>query len=297
MRADQTMATAQATAQVVRETFEVIAADGVKIFVAEKYVPSMENKKAVLLLHPGNGLGHVFWDLPLPGYSVMDYLAEHGFRVFGLDSRGFGNSDHPQRVTYEGCSRDVEAVVQHIKNKYGYSKVNLIASSHGATVASYFVGENQDSVERLVLIGYQYKKRPAGEKAQQAIVDLVNKGVFYVHEKPSLEPGPEVYDAPPEMLRLYHDLIKEKNPTRTITIRTDEAGRETGAANIPHIRVPTLIIRGDHDTNLQGDNLQCFKDIEAREKAYLEIGNAGHSSVRGRTHMVLFRALLGWLSD
>lgn len=148
-----------------------------------------------------------------------------------------------------------------------------------------------------MLIGYQYKKRAGGEKAQQAVVDLVNKGVFYVHEKPSLEPGPEIYDSPPEVLQLYHDLIKQKNPTRTITIRTDEAGRDAGAANIPHLRVPTLIIRGDHDINSQDDNLQCFRDIEAREKAYLEIGNAGHSSAREKTRMVLFRAILGWLTD
>ena len=279
-----------------RETFEVTADDGVKIFGSEKYVAGMDIKGTVLLLHPMNALGHIYWDIPMEGYNFMDYLARRGFRAIGMDFRGYGDSEKPEWVTWEGCSKDIEAVVTHIKNKYGISKLHVVATSFGATSVAYFLGNNQDSIDRLVMSGYMYKQMPGGPIADR-MKELIDKGKHYVHEKPSLEPGPELYDAEPELMAVWSGLTKEKNPTRPITHFLDPEGREKAASHIPLIKVPTLFIRGDHDLNKQDDNLQSFKDCGAQEKAFMEVGNIGHSLWRDKMHMVVYRAIIGWLSD
>lgn len=241
----------------------------------------------------------MYWDLPLEDYSFMDYFARRGFRVVALDYRGFGDSDHPEWVTYEGCSRDVEAVVKHIKKKHGISKLYVVGTSLGSAVATYFAGKNQDSIERLVLGGfgaYRTEMTPEREKETQRVKELLSQGVRYVHDKPSLEPGPQEYDSPPEVVKLHHDLIKEKKTSQPLTIRVDDAGRDVIAANIPKIRVPTLVIRGEYDTVPQETALRCFKDLDTYEKAYFETGNAGHSQLRARVHLNFFRAVLGWIS-
>ena len=281
--------------KVVRETFEVTTDDGIRIVGSEKYLPASEPRGTVILLHPMVALGHLYWDIPFKDYSFMDYLACHNFRAVGMDFRGLGESDKPDLVTFEECSKDIEAVMAHIKKKYGLSKVHVIATSFGAMVVTFFIPDHQNSIDRLVLSDYMYKQIPGGPMVER-MKELLDKGKRYVRDKPSLEPGPELYDPEPELMAVWSKLIEEKNPSRPISTFVDTEGRMKSAENIPQIRVPTLLVRGDHDLNTQDGTLQCFQELGSEEKAFLEIGNIGHSLWRERKHRVVFRLLLGWIS-
>jgi pimeloyl-ACP methyl ester carboxylesterase len=46
---------------------------------------------AVLMIH-GSGCGYPYFDIPAPGYGMMDHLASRGCRVFAFDLPGYGNS-------------------------------------------------------------------------------------------------------------------------------------------------------------------------------------------------------------
>ena len=225
----------------------------------------------------------------------MDYLARRGFRAVGMDFRGFGGSDKPDWVTFEACSKDIEAVAAYIREKHGLSKMHVVASSFGAMAVTFFTEKHQESIDRLVLAGYMYKQLPGGPMVER-MKELVENGKYYVREKPSLEAGPELYDAEPGLLEAWAKLIEEKKPTRPITPFLDMEGRKKSPSYIPQISVPTLLVRGEHDLNSQEGILQCFKELRSKEKVFLEIGNAGHSLWREKAHRVLFMAILGWIN-
>ena len=110
--------------------FYVTTADGVSIFVREKF-RSGGDKVPVLLVH-GTWSNSSTWDFP--GRSVMDYLAERGYDVYALDLRGMGLSDHPANYLTIGLFErvgDVAAAASYIITTTGRQPV-VIGHSQGA---------------------------------------------------------------------------------------------------------------------------------------------------------------------
>ena len=110
----------------------------------------------------------------------MDHIASRGFDVYLLDLRGYGRSSRPKEmsepadrngpiVTTEVAPRDVGAVVDHILQKRGIAKVNLIGWSWGTSIMASYAAENPGKVERLVLYA------PQGVRTTPSLVQVQGK--------------------------------------------------------------------------------------------------------------------------
>ena len=74
---------------------------GIRLHVREKRPEGkkkFEDQATLLIVHGRMAPGPVAYDLPVPGYSWMDYIASRGFDVFALSIRGFGESTWPQEM-------------------------------------------------------------------------------------------------------------------------------------------------------------------------------------------------------
>ncbi|MCC8959630.1 alpha/beta fold hydrolase [Bradyrhizobium sp. Pear77] len=148
---------------------------GIELYVRNKYLASMctwQAERTVVCIHGSVYPGHAMYDIPLEGFSWMDYLAAHGYDVYVLDIRGYGRSTRPAEmlldpnhnsaiVDGETAVRDISAVVDFVLARRQISRLALIGWSWGTTLAGRYTTENLEKVERLVFLGPIWFQVPA----------------------------------------------------------------------------------------------------------------------------------------
>src|SRR5262249_57556479 len=99
-------------------------------------------------------------DVPVDGFSWMDYLAARGYDVYLLDVRGYGRSTrppemaekpdaHPPIVRSDVAIRDIGVVVDFILARRNIPRLNLIGWSWGTTTMATHPTQNPGKGERL----------------------------------------------------------------------------------------------------------------------------------------------------
>jgi pimeloyl-ACP methyl ester carboxylesterase len=152
--------------KLVSESYQIPALDsGVQLYVRNKRpaaMTSFTSERTVLFVHGSTYPSETTFDLELNGQSWMDYIAEHGYDVYLMDVRGYGRSTRPREmeepagqsgpiVHTDVAVRDFGTVVDHILQRRGISKLNLLAWSWGTIIAGAYTAQNNDKVERLAL--------------------------------------------------------------------------------------------------------------------------------------------------
>ena len=135
----------------------------------EKNAPGQkkEIQAYTLIVHGRMAPGPVAYDLPVPGYSWMDYIASRGFDVFALSIRGFGESTWPQEmltsprgkppaVPGNVAVRDIKAAVDFICEQRGVNKLSILGRSWGTTTSPAYAADNMRRVNKLVLYAPYY---------------------------------------------------------------------------------------------------------------------------------------------
>lgn len=180
---------------------DVSTAPSMRGEIAQLYVRERTRKErnvgegnVVLFIHGAGTPAEVAFDVPLEGYSWMEYLAEAGFDTFAMDTTGYGRSTRPyvmndpcnmgaaQReqlipeLAESGCEPsypyaattiasdwdDIDAVVDYLRALRGVSKVHLVAWSLGGPRAAGYASLHPEKVDRLVLLAPAYgRNRPA----------------------------------------------------------------------------------------------------------------------------------------
>lgn len=153
-------------ARTEREIFTVPAVDaGIELQVLNRRPAGQKQfaaDRVVLFVHGATFPVASAFDVDLPGGSWMDYMAQRGFDVYGVDVRGYGGSTRPAAMNGDpnasapfavtrDAVNDVGAAVRFIFKRRGIEKINLIGWSWGTTTMATFAAENTDKVLRLVL--------------------------------------------------------------------------------------------------------------------------------------------------
>lgn len=126
-----------------------------------------ENEATLLMVHGRMAPGPVAYDLPVPGYSWMDYIASRGYDVFALSIRGFGESTWPtvMRESPRGkppaipgkvAVRDIKAAIDFICERRGVNKLSILGRSWGTTTSPAYAAGNMKQVHKLVLYAPYY---------------------------------------------------------------------------------------------------------------------------------------------
>ncbi len=133
-----------------------------EILVCKEKSPSPEEGFAgVVVCLPPCIYSHKFFDCPVADYSVMDYLAARGFRIFALDPRGFAPSFRPmdgRSITYEVELKDAEALVCFVLLETQAAAVSMVAYGSGAQVACGHALRHPEQVKAMALMDFIWKR-------------------------------------------------------------------------------------------------------------------------------------------
>ena len=175
------------------------------------------------------------------------------FKVLAVDIRGFGLSDKPTRPSdTKELIDDVVAVCR----QEGATQAIVGGISVGATMAQLLALDHPDLVRGLILVGgssgpkakWKYDGRVGGyEKGGVA-------GYHVVHLTSCVTPG---FAASPLGKYLIGHFV-ERDPTldTAAVIEILKArGRMDATPRLGDIRVPTLVINGEHDSSLGGGTM------------------------------------------
>src|SRR6516162_4375349 len=149
----------------------------ISLYIRNKHpagVASFSADKTLLFVHGATYPAETSFDLPLGGRSMMDYIAQHGYDVYLVDVRGYGGSTKPPEmdappgdnkpiVDTPTAARDVGAAVEHILQKRGVGKIDLMGWSWGTAIMGLYTTTHNDKVNRLVLYAplWAFTTRPA----------------------------------------------------------------------------------------------------------------------------------------
>ena len=292
---------------------------GITLHVREKRPKGkkkFENESTLLLVHGRMAPGPVAYDLPVPGYSWMDYIASRGFDVFALSIRGFGESTWPREmlesprgkppaIPGKMAVRDVKAAVDFICEQRGVNRLGILGRSWGTTTSPAYAADNMKHVQKLVLYAPYY----AYDNPQRAkqMEDPRKPGEFdagrgawsWCTEKDVHHrwwghiPGDAHHKwRDPRVLKTYFQELLRYDHGRLARRKTPAFRLANGsladlydrARNIPlydasKITCPVLLIRGDQDGRLgrPGSPGGLYKALRnSRGKRYVIINDGTH---------------------
>lgn len=322
-------AQAESASKVVTEEFAVPAKDDpdAKIYVRNKHPENMERfspEKTVLFVHGATYPAETAFDLPLAGQSWMDFIAGRGFDVYLLDVRGYGRSTRPKAMSEpadanvpfsdtESARRDVDAVVEFVRNRRGIPKVALLGWSWGTAIMASYTAENAQKVERLVLYAPvwlrttpslvqvqgklgayravsrdQAKQRWLTGVPQDKAADLIPAGWFEAWADATFATDPVGAAQTPPVLRAPNGVVKD--------------GLEYWSANKPmydpaKITVPTMLILAewDHDTPPYMAQTLFPLLTNAPAKQLVMLGEGTHTIIMEKNRLQLFNAVQSFL--
>ena len=157
---------AEPTLKLVTEQFMIDSADpGIRLYVRNKRPEDLKqftSEKTLLFVHGATQPAEATFDLPLEGLSWMDYIAQHGWDVYLVDVRGYGQSTRPPEmdqpaasnppiVTTDVAVKDVGSAIDFILRRRGISKLSLMGWSWGTVIMGTYTADHNDKVERLIL--------------------------------------------------------------------------------------------------------------------------------------------------
>lgn len=323
---------------IVKEEFLVQGRDqGVKLFVREKRLenlPKITRDNVVLFVHGIPSPASIVFDLSVPGYSWLDYVAERGFDGFTLDIRGFGRSTRPPEmkdpvgqnlplVRADQVMRDIDATVDYIRSKRKVDKVSLVGWSIGASWCALYATLHPEKVNKLVMFGAIYGKNPTYVKA---FGDPTNP------DRPYHEMGAYRYVSRREILEGWdawikpelRDVWREKDVADAwvdALIASDPTAKQRSPESIqvpngPYIdwhevhagrslfdpakiKAPTLMVRGSAEEMISSEAADDLlqKLTGAQYKRRLDIGDSTHYALLEKNRLQLYRGVQAFLEE
>jgi pimeloyl-ACP methyl ester carboxylesterase len=319
-----------AAPSITMEEFMIPAVDpDIKLYVRNKHpadVTSFPAEKILLYVHGATYPSETAFDLPLNKLSWMDYIARHGYDVYLVDVRGYGQSTRPKEmdappeqnepiVRTETAVKDVGAAVDFILKRRGASKLNLMGWSWGTSTMGWYTAQHNEKVAKLVLYAPQWLRNAAsltdsGGKlgAYRSVSREAAKGRWLTgvpeHKKADL--------IPPGWFEAWADATFATDPvgaSRTPPVlRAPNGvvadGREFWSAGKPlydpaGIRVPTFLAHAEWDADLPSYMLYAYfeKLTNSPYKRYVQIGEGTHTVIMEKNRMQLFQAVQQFLDE
>jgi len=164
------------TVRLVTESYTVASDPDVHIHVRNtrpEELSTFRSDRTLLFVHGATYPSDTMFDLKIAGASWMDSIAGRGYDVYSMDVRGFGRSSRPLEmerpatenapvVTTDDGVTDFGAVVDHIRQRRGVPRLDVMGWSWGTVIAGAYAATNPDKVERLVMYAPLWLRRTPG---------------------------------------------------------------------------------------------------------------------------------------
>jgi pimeloyl-ACP methyl ester carboxylesterase len=253
----------------------------------------LEPQCAILLLHGRTWSSLPDFDLQVPGLhrSVLASLAARGFAAYALDLRGYGETprDRSGWITPRQASSDAAGVLAWISDRHpDLPRPVLLGWSLGAATAHLVAATFPSRLSAIVLFGYapdpDGKIRPAASPQNPPR----NKNTALAAASDFI--SPQV--TPPEVVHAFVATAMRSDP-----FHVDWKNEEQFLCNSAKIAVPTLMIYGERDPNVDAKDLMRFFDrLGTKEKQIVRLPGADHCAQIEDTHDAWIQAVAGFLT-
>ncbi len=318
----------QTDAGLVTEDFLIPTEDeGIKLFVRNKHPANLTRftpDRTLLFVHGGSQASEVTFDLPLDGFSWVDYIARRGFDVWLVDIRGFGRSTKPPELSLppekappvartEVAWRDFGTAVSYILAKRQIDRLDALGWSWGTVIAGGWASQNPGKIGRLVLFGPAWSVNPpkraegpipgyslwtveeAAARLQQGApadhrADLTPPAWYQAWEAATIATDSEARNYNPPRVR---------SPAGALTDFAEAAQTGKPLYDPAAITAATLVVVGEWDGLTTPANAQeLFAHLtHASSKRFVEIGGATHFAHLERRRLELYEAVQSFLES
>lgn len=312
------------------EEFRIQSVDtDIELYIRNKRPAEMTEFKpetTIVMVHGATFSSGSLYDVPLGGFSFMDYLANAGFDVFALDVRGYGHSTRPDVMEGDPAAAppvagtdvgvaDFGAAVDHVLKLRGLSQVNLFAMSWGGTVVGAYTAANPDKVRKLSMLAPQWLSEapipldPGGELGayRQIPIEMMEarwrSGAPEEKRQTLLPDG--WFDAWAEATLAEDPWSAEKAPgqLRAVTGPIQDVRAYWGAGkpyyNPEDINVPVLLLHGEWDIDVPIDLAFAYfqKLSSAPYRRWIEVGEATHMALLEKNRLLVFEPIVSFLRE
>lgn len=221
----------------------------------------------MLMLH-GIGGGHLFFA------PQVETLASSGYRAVAWDMPGYGHSAPIEPYNFKGLAQSCITLIEALK----CGDVALVGHSMGGMVAQEVVARRPELVSKLVLCGTSPSFGKADGDWQREFIAQrtapLDAGKSMAELAELLVPQMVGPASLPEGVRLATHCMSLV-PASTYRRALEALVAFDRRADLPRIRVPTLVVAGEHDRNAPPSVMKKMADAIPRS-TYLEMRGVGH---------------------
>src|SRR5580698_1795764 len=251
--------------------------------------------RVALFVHGAGTPAEVAFDVPHEDFSWMAYLAHAGFDVFAMDMTGYGRSTRPaamndpcnlsraqqalfvpfliaapcdasyshQMTTLASDWGDIDAVVDHVRALRHVEKLNLLAWSLGGPRSAGYAAQHSDKVAKLVLLAPAYNRRaaadpPAQVPANGAAMNTQSRDEFIANWDRHVGCADQYEPAARDSVWSEMMLSDPVGATWGGGVRRAPQVTSWGwtAAVVAKMKIPTLMVSGAHDKQVNPDRVR-----------------------------------------
>ncbi|MTD58870.1 alpha/beta hydrolase [Amycolatopsis pithecellobii] len=233
---------------------------------AKRYAPAGQ-ARGVQIMVPGATYDHHYFDLDGGGDVVSQarQAAREGWLVIALDRVGTGESSKPPAasVTTAVQVTSIDHFVDKIDNLYRGLPIVLIGHSYGSVVAEG-VAAASDKVDALVVTGFMYRRTSPSFEGFPELTPAATDPVLGKEKLPA-----DYLTTAPNSRTFFYYL---PNANRATVAADERTKTTTTAAEVPGfgqelathafakaVRVPVLVVVGNHDYLYRGDDPAAFE--------------------------------------
>jgi len=301
---------------------------GIQLFIRNKHAEGMSRfsaERTVIYVNGTTQASEPTFDLPLDGFSWMDYLATRGYDVYLVDLRGYGGSSRPPEMEQPAANnpaivrtdtaiRDLGSAIDHVLARHQLNGLNVIGWSWGATIAGAYTAAHNDKVRKLVLYAPQWVREGGTVGGPGALGAYQAWTVQQARDRLQLGTPEAKKDElfPPAWFQQWAAAELATDPAgaamNPAVVRTPNGSlqdmRDYWFAGKPYwdpaqVTVPTLVVRGEWDGVLPlGETLGVFNALtNAHSKRMVVVGAGSHMMFIERNREQLFREVQLFLDE
>jgi pimeloyl-ACP methyl ester carboxylesterase len=296
---------------------------GISLHLRHRRLADLETFNAdntLVMVHGASYSSGSLYDVRYNGMSFIDYLALSGLSVYALDVRGYGHSTRPSEMSLPAednlplCGteigiRDLNQVVDWVREKHQLERVQIFGMSWGGSVAGAFTSRYNDKVNKLVVLAPQwlnsgpmridnggkigaYRLIPVSQGKANWLAaapaehrdGLIPEGWFEAWAEQTLAEDPQSQNSTPAVLRAVNGPVQDV--------------RNFWAVGKPFYRPqdvtrPVLLVHGEWDADvplrIMSDYFTSFTRAPVRR--WVEIGESTHMMLMEKNRLQAYRAV------
>ncbi len=235
-------------------------------------------KGTILLIHGRTWSALPDFDLQVPGESrsVLANLAARGYAAYALDLRGYGATprDRTGWITPRRAAEDVHQVLAWITTKQAATtRPVLLGWSNGAMVAQLAAQLHPEQFSALILYGYPWdpaaviEADPAGDTGAAPRQHNTAEGAASDFVSPDVTSQ--------RMIAAYVAAALKADPI----LAEWRSYEQFNALNPARVKVPTLLLQGEHDPEPRDALKTLFAHLGTSDKTWTTLMGGDHAAL------------------